>query len=69
MKPPKRYPFFQPADQVCPECGKPCMIVGFDDSFNYTVPNGEATHYPGDCGSPVSDCCNAFIPDAEYDTP
>jgi hypothetical protein len=58
-----------PIGFCCPECGEECSIVALDTSFAYSgthCTNGmSGIHYPQDYGIPVTDCCEAFIEDAE----
>ncbi len=51
----------------CPECGELCQIVPLRNEFDYagTHCTGglSGTHYPDNWGEPVSDCCEASIPE------
>lgn len=69
---PKSPVYTTPDNQRCPDCGEPCTIIALDDSFDYSgthCTGGIAgTYYPSDCGTPVSDCCESPIPDAEIES-
>ena len=57
--------YITPPNQHCPECGEPCTIIALDNAFDYAGTHCTAgvggTEYPPNWGSPVSDCCEAFI--------
>ncbi len=62
----KKLPIYKtPPDFLCPACGEPCTIIAWDNSFNYQ----DGIHYPAGYGEPVTDCCEAFVEDAELDHP
>lgn len=58
-----------PEGCTCPECGEPCEVIALLNDFDYAgthcTGGRSGTHYPSDWGSPVSDCCEAPIEDAE----
>ena len=62
-----------PTDFLCPACKQSCKIIALDDSFSYSgthCTGGQAgIHYPSDYGTPVTDCCEAEVPNAELDEP
>jgi len=62
-----------PPDFLCPACNQPCRIVALDNSFSYSgthCTHGQSgVHYPSGYDSPVTDCCEADVPDAELDEP
>lgn len=51
--------------RICPECGGKCTVVPLLNDFDYSgthcTHGRSGTHYPDDYGSPVSDCCDAYI--------
>lgn len=65
--------YITPIDFKCPACGNPCTIIALDNAFDYSGTHctyGQAgTHYPSGYGSPVTDCCEVSVPDAEIDQP
>jgi len=70
----KRLPtWVTPPDFKCPACHQPCKIIAIDTSFSYSgthCTHGQAgIHYPSDYGNPVTDCCEADVPEAELDEP
>ena len=56
---------FEYRQGTCPECGEICNVVPllneFDFAGTHCTHGLPGTHYPDDWGSPVSDCCEAYI--------
>lgn len=65
----KKPMYITPDGAVCPACGEPCAIVPLLNDFDYSgthcTGGRSGTHYPDGWGSPVSDCCEASMEDAE----
>jgi hypothetical protein len=70
----KNLPFYKTPDNfLCPACNQPCTIIAWDNSFSYSgthcTAGRDGIHYPAGYGSPVTDCCEAEVPNAEMDEP
>jgi len=70
----KKLPIYiTPDDFICPACNCPCTIIALDNSFSYSGTHCTAgqpgVHYPSGYGSPVTDCCEADVPNAKLDEP
>jgi len=65
--------YITPENFLCPACNQPCRIIALDNSFDYAGTHctyGQSgIHYPAGYGSPVTDCCEADVPDAEINEP
>lgn len=54
-----------PVDFSCPCCGsETACIVPLDNSFDFEDGTGGGVHHPSNFGAPVSDCCEAPVPNA-----
>ena len=55
--------------RTCPDCGEECNVIPLDNSFDYAGTHCTGglpgTHKPDGFGSPVSDCCEAYLEDCE----
>lgn len=63
--------YITPQNFLCPACNQPCTIIALDNAFDYSGTHCTAgksgIHYPSSYGSPVTDCCEADVPNAEID--
>ena len=50
---------------LCPDCHEPCTIIALDNSFSDQL----GIIYPPGYGDPITNCCEADVPDAELDEP